>query len=805
MLGVLQSAMRRFSLALLILAIPSLAPATASAAPAVSVFPTPGSRSALPGTQIVFRGVASASIGSVQVVGSRTGIHAGSVAADSDGQGGSFLPAKPFAAGETVTVTTGLNILGGRGGSFRFTIARPDGAIPPEQIPLVAAGANGLEHFRSRPDLEPASVTVAKRGAPASLGDIFVAPQQGPVQNGPMLLDPSGNLIWFKPLPKNQLATDFRVQELQGQPVLTWWQGYTNNGSGRGEGVIYDSTYRQIAVVNAANGLQGADLHEFLLTPQGQAYIIAASPLRWPGLRKPLMDSVVQEIDIKTGLVLFEWHALDHVPLSESFYKLSSPGFVYDPYHLNSIALDRDGNLIVSLRNTWADYKINHQTGAVMWTLGSNRSSFHLGPGVQTAFQHNLVVQPDGTFTIFDDGAGPPAVHSQSRAIRIAINTKKMTATLLQQYEHSPPLSSIFEGGYQALPGGDAFVGWGSQPYISEFTAAGKLDFDAHFTAPTTSYRAYRFPWFGQPTTVPALAASSGADGVTTVYASWNGATDVASWRVLAGAGPGGLQPVGGAPKRGFETAIPVHSEQPEFEVQALGSSGQVLSSSGVLSTGTNRISIFGHSAFISPGGMGGLPVGCFSPRPCRTSATVSAGRTVIARAGSQYVPPGGGGTVLFMLSGSGRSMLSRARGHQLSVSVTARDSDGASSSTDLNLVPYHTSGSGPRYIVKQGATLQILTKMAFVSPTGVGGVFAGCFSSQPCHVSTVVTAGGTVIARTGSEFLGAEDCGTLIFDLTPAGSRMLAHARGNQLAATVTVTSGANTATATMPLVRWG
>ena len=69
------------------------------------------------------------------------------------------------------------------------------------------------------------------------------------------------------------------------------------------------------------------------MTPQGDAYIVVVSPVHFDGMKRPLMDAVIQEIDIKTGLVLFEWHALDHVPITESFFKFGSKGAVYDPYH----------------------------------------------------------------------------------------------------------------------------------------------------------------------------------------------------------------------------------------------------------------------------------------------------------------------------------------------------------------------------------------------------------------------------------------------------------------------------------------
>lgn len=784
-------------------AISLTASGTALAAPGVSVYPSPGTRYAEPGSQISFRGVQALGIGTLTVVGSRSGVHTGSIQAHSDGQGGSFLPARPFTPGETVTVTTSLNVIGGNNGTFSFTVAVPAGAIQPMQLPMVPAGRNGIQHFRSRPDLLPASVTVTSRSARAAPGDMFVAPEAGPRQNGPMLLDPAGRLLWFYPVPHNQLAADFRVQNLDGQPVLTWWQGYQNNGSGRGVDVIFDRFYHRIAEVSAANGLQGADLHEFLVTPQGQAYIVAVFPVQWPGRKKPLVDSVVQEIDIKTGLVMFEWDALDHVPLSSSYFSFKSPGHVFDPFHINSVAFDRDGNPIVSMRNTWAVYKIDHQTGNLIWTLGSNRSSFKLGRGVAMAFQHNVVVQPDGTLTAFDDGAGPPVKHPQSRALRIALNTSTMTASLVREYDHSPPLLANFEGGAQLLPGGDLFVGYGQQPYFSEFDPAGHIDFDAHFTAPTDSYRAYRLPWNGLPSTSPAVAVSRGANGISTVYASWNGATAVVGWRVLAGTSPESLQPVADVPRRNFETAMPVHSEQPYFAVQALAASDRVLAISPSVGSGSTRLSIFGRDAFVR-GGFGGISVGCFSSKPCSVAATISAGRTVVARTGREAIGAGTGGTVFFSLSPAGRSLLARARGHQLGVSVRLSGADRASTKADMTLVPYATRGRGPGTSFHRSASLSILGHTAFINHGGIGGLFVSCTASVACRTVTTVRSGGTVLATTGREFVGAQDLGNVFFKLSRAGQALLARNARNQLPVQVSVTAGRDVATAQIVLTRF-
>ncbi len=555
-----------------------------AAATPVNVFPIPGSRVAPPKSQITFRGLPAGELGSIVVVGSRSGTHAGTVEADSDGQGGSFIPSTPFTPGEQVTVQTGLNIVGGSGGRWQFTVATPAGGIPASHWMRTPRNRNDVMSFHSRPDLRPVAVRVTKRGKTAA-GDIFVAPQFGPLQVGPMLLDSSGNLIWFKSLPGDDSATDFRVQSYRGQPVLTWWQGYVTGGQGVGEDVIDNSAYEQIATVQAGNGL-AADLHEFRLTSANTALITSTQPVRWDlssvhGSKQGVVfDSVVQEIDIPTGLVLYQWDSLDHVPVSSSYQLMpkNTKAIPYDYFHVNAVSSDSDGNLIVSSRNTWAAYKLDHKTGAVIWTLGGRHSSFKMGNGAQFAFQHDVQVRSadDWFVTAFDDGAGPPVAHKSSRALKLFLDLKHHRAVRVQEFDHSPPLLAGFEGNYQQLPGGDVMVGWGQQPYFSEYNSRGQLEFDAHFVDGTANYRAYRFPWTGTPQTTPAVAAST-RSGKTTVWASWNGATGVSSWRILAGSSPSSLSPVATVRKNGFETAATIGAAK-YVAVQALGSRNQVMS-----------------------------------------------------------------------------------------------------------------------------------------------------------------------------------------------------------------------------------
>ncbi len=554
-----------------------------AAAVPVTAFPIPGGRVAAPSTQITFRGIPTSQFGSITVTGSESGVHPGRVAADSDGRGGSFLPSKPFRPGETVTVTTHLDIVGGRGGSYSFGVANPAGAIraaSPHRAPRVR---DDVYRFRSAPQLAPAAVNVTRRPQRSQAGYLFTAPQAGPVQYGPEILGPYGGLIWFKTVPKGESATDFRVQSYRGRPVLTWWQGTANGGIGTGQDEIYDRSYRPVATVRAGNGLR-SDLHEFQLTAQNTALVTAYYPVYWntAGLRHGarhdiVLDAVAQEIDIPTGLVLYQWDSLDHVPPTASHQPApGNVGHPWDYFHINSIQQAADGSLVISARNTWSVYDVSAQTGAIHWTLGGRASTFKMGHDTQFMFQHDARLQPDGDITIFDDGAGPPVVHRRSRGLTLKLNLAAKTATLLLQDEHRPGLLAEYEGSVQPLANSDDFVGWGEQPYMTEFNSKGRSVFDARFVGQNSSYRAYRFQWSGMPASRPSVAARVTAVR-TTVYASWNGATRVARWRVLGGSSATGLKAVTAARRANFETAIGLAHREAYVAAQALDSHGGVL------------------------------------------------------------------------------------------------------------------------------------------------------------------------------------------------------------------------------------
>jgi Arylsulfotransferase (ASST) len=558
----------------------------------LTVSPAPGTRDASPHTQLSLLGPPPAALGDLSVVGSATGPHHGSLEPYASGDGASFIPDRPFAEGETVAVTGSVS---GAPFHWSFQVAVED-SFPPVTVPASRLPAAPVHNFVSRPDLRPPVVSVTRRSSATAPGLLFMAPYVVPQrvgrQSGPMIFDNAGRLIWFDVLPPRTLSTGLAVQQYQGQPVLTWWQNPSDaRGFHIGEDVIYDSSYHHIATVHAGNGYQ-PDLHEFQLTPQNSALIAVSNAvrcdLRSVGGHKhgAVWNGVLQEIDIPTGLVKFEWTALDHVALSESHAdaaaaKLDQP---FDFFHLNSISLEADGSLLISARSTWAAYDIDRSSGQILWRLGGKDSDFKMGFGTSTAWQHDARALAGGQVSIFDNGA-VPRVNRQSRGIVLGVDVARNRVVLLHRFEHRPSLVSPSQGDMQQLVNGDWLVGWGQDPYVSEFDAAGRMIYDAHLPAGYQSYRALRFAWNATPARPPVLVAlRAGRDGAH-AYASWNGATGVSAWRAYAGASPSSLIAVGTTPSGGFETRIRIAStvRVGYVQVAALDAAGSELARSPVV------------------------------------------------------------------------------------------------------------------------------------------------------------------------------------------------------------------------------
>lgn len=501
--------------------------------------------------------------------------------------------------GAVVTASVGgLAAAGGAGYAWprpaaAATTSGPAAAATPDDT-------RGVLHFVSRPDLTPPALTIAHHGRAATGASdppYFILtpsgyPLIGPGTPGLMILDRHGGIVWYAPntgfpASKGMGRVDLKVQSYQGHPVLTWWQGQVIKGTGEGRAIIADTSYRTIATVNAGDGLQ-VDLHEFVISPQDTALVTAVRPVSTDlsavggPAQGVALAGVVQEIDIPSGRVLFEWSSIDHVPVTDTYVPFSggTTATPFDYFHVNSISIAPDGNLLVSARNTSTIYKVSRTTGQVAWQLGGKRSDFTMGPGATFWFQHHVNPQGQDTLSIFDDGGAPPVKEPQSRAILLNLDTGTMRATLQRSYVHPAGLAAANQGSMQVLADGEVLVGWGNLPYFSQFTENGTLILDGQFPVGDQSYRVFTAAWTGHPTDKPAAAARVNPAGGSVVYASWNGATEVNTWTVLAGTTADALAKVGSQPRSGFETMITVNSTGPYFAVTARDARDHVLGQS---------------------------------------------------------------------------------------------------------------------------------------------------------------------------------------------------------------------------------
>jgi EmrB/QacA subfamily drug resistance transporter len=453
--------------------------------------------------------------------------------------------------------------------------------------------------FVSQPSLHPpiARADVVPNEDQLPQGDIFIANfydlTKPPIvgQAGPLIYDNHLAPVWFRPVPEDVVAGNLSLQTYQGKPALSWWQGYiTNTGATvTGEDIVVDQHYQTVATLKGVDGWVPT-LHEMVIDGD-HAWVTANKNIpmdlsKYGGAYNgALIDSAVQEYSLSTGKLLYSWDALDHIPLGDSYASLPTNAFPWDAYHVNSIQLVGNGGFLVSMRNTWAAYLVG-RSGKLEWTLGGKHSSFKLGPHADFSWQHDVALQPDSTISMFDDhccqitGGGTYVTPTgASRGLELRVDQQARTATLAAEYKHGSDFNADYMGSTQPLAGGGAFIGWGSQSNISMFDGSNKMILDVVLPRPDITYRATVEKWVGKPL-YPPVGAARVKDGKTTVYASWNGATEVASWRVLAGPSADSLSPVGSVDRSGFETAMALRQSYRAFQVAALDANGRVLGTS---------------------------------------------------------------------------------------------------------------------------------------------------------------------------------------------------------------------------------
>lgn len=578
----------------------------------VSVFPSPTTKYASDDTTFSFRGIKPRNLGRVRVVGAKSGVKRTTRLRHSDGRGVSVVPKGLFKRGEDVRVYTKRKIKLTRKGDFKVTIGQFYGNDDKNAVP--PGGVSPNPALKSRPDLRPPDLNVITPGTEALPGKVLYAPGQF----GMAIADNYGRTNWFRPVSfggKGDRVANFQKQKYRGKPVLTYWKGANTVQSFTQLGTydILNNKYKKIASVDMGNGYK-PDLHEFHITPRNTALVLAyrgvkADLSKFGGQKDDrVLDNIVQEVDIKTGAVLFEWHALDAIGFGASYQPIATPSEAvpfptWDYAHFNAVHGDGK-SVLVSARATNTIYRVDRATGRVQWRLRGdkrkpNTSDFKVPGNATFGYQHDVRRTKDGHISLFDNGfqlAGgamgapiDPLVNSTSSAmvLKLSGKGKKRKVTRVKRFSYPDPgLAAFATGGAQPLSNGGMFVAWGTVPQITEYNAAGDIVFDA--TLPPGgffNYRSSKTSWAGNPTDRPAIASEADGPGAK-VYASWNGATKLRTWRVFSGPDANSMVEVASSTWKGLETEIAIGAVDDVVQVRALDSSGKELGRSAVTSIG---------------------------------------------------------------------------------------------------------------------------------------------------------------------------------------------------------------------------
>ena len=284
-------------------------------------------------------------------------------------------------------------------------------------------------------------------------------------------------------------------------------------------------------------------------------------------------DSIVEQIDIKTGLVMWEWHALGHIPLRDSYSAPPKNSTNWDYVHINSVDPGGSGDVLLSARNTWQIYDVSIHTGGFIWRLGGKFSNFTGSNATRTYWQH------DAEWQSSDEDLGvrqrlEPTEGEAEAAVCCCALTGRRTPSRWRRSSRIPSSACSLQAreassACPAATGCWATAGCRTSPSSAPGAPSCST---ARSGAACRTFGTYLGAWSGQPTTRPSLTIGRSSSGAPTAWASWNGATALASWRVLSGSSPAALAPGGSVAKAGFETPLALDSRARYVAVQALDS-----------------------------------------------------------------------------------------------------------------------------------------------------------------------------------------------------------------------------------------
>ncbi|KAK1084542.1 hypothetical protein LTR33_002606 [Friedmanniomyces endolithicus] len=480
--------------------------------------------------------------------------------------------------------------------------------------------------FKSRPDIRAPkwNITVHDEHK-LSPGYWFVAPYEKYVDDldtygwvGPHIYDGDGDLVWSG---NNQFdganIMDFRLQNVSGMGSLTLVD------SSLKKGIVLNNRYDIVESMQWGDDPVFVNDHEFQWVDNNtrilvinsawtQAPVEASRTVGFDGECNTIFESF-KELNATTGEETFRWDSYNHIHLTESTHMESGDTIesaclsdvYWDYVHLNAVDKDDRGDFYLSARHTNTIYKISGKDRTVLWRFEGlrGRSDFTHHGYFTFSRQHHVRWrgrnETHNFISLLDNALGEdaqPPSHENSRGLYIALDEHTMVATVEQTYDHPRGFGQYADkrGSFQKLENGNVLMGWSTGARHSEHAPDGTVLMEAVLQPEWLgSYRNYKSPFAGRPTTLPDVySAAYGAGNdttVTVVHVSWNGATEVQSWRLYKTTRANDTtELLDTADRTGFETGLRSPGYASYVYVEALDKSGAVLGRSGIRKTITH-------------------------------------------------------------------------------------------------------------------------------------------------------------------------------------------------------------------------
>ncbi|MBN1782040.1 aryl-sulfate sulfotransferase [bacterium] len=286
------------------------------------------------------------------------------------------------------------------------------------------------------------------------------------------------------------------------------------------------------------------DTHEFLYLENNHKMLIARDPrhvnmsgIVTNGKEKALiLGEHIQEFD-GDGNLVFDWSSWDHLDITDCLQDVLAAPSV-NLVNFNSLAVDYDGHIILSIRNFNQVIKIHRQTGEILWRLGGIRNEFtFINDPEQFAFQHDARPVPGkpGHYTLFDNGQGK--VQEYSRAVEYVLDLDRMTAEKVWEFRPVPDRFCFMMGSVQVLPNGNRLVDMSLFPplYSVEVSESGEI-LSTLDVKETSTYRTRKYEFDGKAD-IPYLVAEPHRTRVTLIFNKF-GDTQVSAYKVYGDVKP---------------------------------------------------------------------------------------------------------------------------------------------------------------------------------------------------------------------------------------------------------------------------